>query len=221
MMEHTLRPPNWKEYIFHMGISWKSQSIMVSEIFLGGEREQQSSTSSRILRTSESIRKKKTLMMITLFLTKYITNGFFQSILGSEITPVGKEENKARHAVFLTPLNPFRRTRKRRSLIPITQFLKKLHMQSNGNATKMLMKEAQDQGLEFWQTLWKHNQDALFWIKLSRAQNQGLQFGQTKSHAIITYVTVPGDCIDRVISQNRDRVIFERLATQGPHPRSR
>ena len=58
-----------------------------------------------------------------------------------------------------------------------------------------------------------------FWIKLSRAQDQGLQFWQTKSFAIITFATVPGDCIDRVTSQNGDRVIFERLATAKPAPK--
>ena len=63
----------------------------------------------------------------------------FQSILGSGIIPGGKEEDKVRQAVFLTPLNPFlESTRKRRSLIPITQFFKKLHIKPNGNVTKML-----------------------------------------------------------------------------------
>ena len=74
---------------------------------------------------------------------------------------------------------------------------------------------------QYYETRWKCNQDAFFFFfdKLSRAQDQGSRFGQTKSFAIITYATVPGDCIDRVTSQNGDRVIFERLAKQ--HPRSR
>ena len=55
-------------------------------------------------------------------------------------------------------------------------------------------------------THWKHNQDAVHWIKLSRAQDQGVQFWQTKSFAIITHDIVPGDCIYEVISQNGDRV---------------
>ena len=57
---------------------------------------------------------------------------------------------------------------------------------------------------------WKRNQDADHWVKLSRAQDQGLQFWQTKSHAIIVHSPVPADCIKRVISQNGDRIIFER-----------
>ena len=43
------------------------------------------------------------------------------------------------------------------------------------------------------------------------AQDQGLEFGQTKSFAIMTYATISGDCIDRVTSQNGERVDFERL----------
>ena len=62
----------------------------------------------------------------------------------------------------------------------------------------------------------KRNPDAVYWIKLSRAQDQGLRFWQTKSFAIITNTTVPGDCIDRVTSQNGDRVLFERLAKPRP-----
>ena len=57
-----------------------------------------------------------------------------------------------------------------------------------------------------YQTYWKRNQDAVFWRKLSRAQDQGLRSWQTKSFAIRTYATVPGNCIDRVTSQNGDRV---------------
>ena len=59
----------------------------------------------------------------------------------------------------------------------------------------------------------------IFFITLSRAQDQGVQFWQTKSLAIITHTTVPGDCTYGVISQNGDRVPFERLATPRPAPK--
>ena len=36
LMEYTLIPRNWKEYIFHRGISWNSQSIFGSGIIPGG-----------------------------------------------------------------------------------------------------------------------------------------------------------------------------------------
>ena len=35
----------------------------------------------------------------------------------------------------------------------------------------------------------------------------------------MTYVKIPGDCIDCVTAQNGDRVIFERLATPRPVPK--
>ena len=72
-----------------------------------------------------------------------------------------------------------------------------------------------------YQTYWKRNQDAVHWIRLSRAQDQGLRFWQTKSFAIITYATVSADCTDRVTSQNGDRVIFERLAAAAACSRGR
>ena len=37
--------------------------------------------------------------------------------------------------------------------------------------------------------------------RLSKAKDQGLEFWQTKSFAIMTYATIPGDCIDRVTSE--------------------
>ena len=40
-----------------------------------------------------------------------------------------------------------------------------------------------------------------------------------KPFAIITYATVTGDCIYRVISQNGDRVFSERRATPRPAPK--
>ena len=66
---------------------------------------------------------------------------------------------------------------------------------------------------------WKRNQDAAYWVRLKEAQDQGLQFWQTKSFAIMTYFTVPGDCIDRVTAQNGHRLLFDRLATPRPAPK--
>ena len=81
--------------------------------------------------------------------------------------------------------------------VMIAQFLKKVHYHSH----------------------WKHNQDAVYWVKLSRAQDQGLQFWQTKSHVIVVRSLVPAACICRVISQNGDRILFERLSTPRPAPK--
>ena len=53
-------------------------------------------------------------------------------------------------------------------------------------------------------------------IRLSKAQDHGLEFWHTKSFAIMTYATTPGDCIDRVTSHNGERVNFDRLETPRP-----
>ena len=66
---------------------------------------------------------------------------------------------------------------------------------------------------------WKRNQDAVYWVKLSRAQDQGLPSWQTKSHATIVHNPVLADCIFKVISQNGDRILFERLSTPRPAPK--
>ena len=65
----------------------------------------------------------------------------------------------------------------------ITRFLKKVHFHSH----------------------WKRNQDAVHWIKLSRAQDRGLQFSQTRSFAIITLNLVPGDCISSIVRKTTPR----------------
>ena len=61
--------------------------------------------------------------------------------------------------------------------------------------------------------IWKYNQDAAYWVKLSRAQEQGLQFRQTKSNATIVHSHVPADCISKIICEKGDRALFERLPT--------
>ena len=37
LMNYTFIPHKWKEYIFHRGISWNFQSILVSGIIPGGK----------------------------------------------------------------------------------------------------------------------------------------------------------------------------------------
>ena len=117
--------------------------------------------------------------------------------MGSGLIPGGKENDKARQTVFFTPLHPFG---------------------NNPDEEKPLDDDIVPQKVHH-KIYWKHNQDAVHWIKLPRAQDQGLQFWQTKSFAIITHDTVPGGCIYRVISQNGDRVLFERFATPRPAPK--
>ena len=63
-----------------------------------------------------------------------------------------------------------------------------------------------------YKTFWKHNQDAVHWVRLSKAQDQGARFWQTKSFATMVYATIPGGRIDRVTAQNGDRVMFDTAA---------
>ena len=117
--------------------------------------------------------------------------------MGSGIIPGGKENDRARQALFPTPLNPSGEDPKEEK--PHFDF-------------KVPQKAPHE-------TLWKRNQDAVCWVRLKEAQDQGLQLWQTKSFAIMTYVTIPGDCIDCVTAQNGDRVLFERLATTRRAPK--
>ena len=48
-----------------------------------------------------------------------------------------------------------------------------------------------------WRQKKLYNQDAVCWVKLSRAQEQGLRFWQTKSNAIIVHNHVLADCTVR------------------------
>ena len=119
----------------------------------------------------------------------------FQSEMGSGLIPGGKEKDKARQAVFLTPTNPFGNDPEEGAHDDCTVPQKVPYV-----------------------TRWKPYHDAVFWIRLSKAQDQGLEFLQTKSFATMTYATIPGDCIDCVTFQNGDRVLFERLETPRPTP---
>ena len=46
-----------------------------------------------------------------------------------------------------------------------------------------------------------------------------IEFWQTKSQAIIVQDPVPAECIYKVISQNGDRILFERHSTPRPAPK--
>ena len=124
------------------------------------------------------------------------SQGVFQSLLVSGIIPGGKEEDKVRQAVFLNPFG--KRPGRGEASFRLHSSSKKFKKKPNGNAIK----------------------NTLYWVRLKEAQDQGLEFWQTKSCAIVTYVTVPGDCIDRVTVQNGDRVLFERLATPMSAPKA-
>ena len=71
-----------------------------------------------------------------------------QSILENGLIPGGKESHKGRQSVFFTPLNHFGGDSDEEELRDDHTIPQKVHYYSH----------------------WKHNQDAVYWVTLSRAQ---------------------------------------------------
>ena len=63
-----------------------------------------------------------------------------------------------------------------------------------------------------YQIHWRPEQDAVCWIHLSTAQDAGLEFWQTGSNAMITYQSVPKECVVKVVSESVKRELFARTA---------
>ena len=118
----------------------------------------------------------------------------YQSALEHGLIPGGKEKDKARQAVFLTLTNPSGNDPEEE--------------RAHGDLT------VPQKGPSI--TSWKPTQNAVFWVRLSEAEDLGLEFWQTKSFAIMTYATIPGECIDRVTSDGGDGTLFEQLETPRP-----
>ena len=96
-----------------------------------------------------------------------------RSILENGLISGGRESDKGRQTVFFPPLDPSGGDSDEEEHRDDYTVPQKVHHHSH----------------------WKHNQDAVCWVKLSRAQDQGLQFWQTKSHAIMSHSPVPAGCI--------------------------
>ena len=110
----------------------------------------------------------------------------------------GEEQSKeARQTIFFTRLNPFGENPDEEAPSDGFTILRKVHHHSN----------------------WKHDQDAVCWVNLSRAQDQGLRFWKKKSSAIIVHNPVSAACISGVISQIGDPTLSERLSTPRPVPK--
>ena len=88
-----------------------------------------------------------------------------QSILENALVLGGHESDKGRQTVFFTPLKLFGGDSDEEELRDDYTIPQNVHYHSH----------------------WKRNQDAVYWVKLSRAQDQGLQCWQTKSYAIIVH----------------------------------
>ena len=59
----------------------------------------------------------------------------------------------------------------------------------------------------------------MHWIHLSKAQDAGLEFWQTGSNAIITYQSVPKECVVKVVSESGKRELFARQLTPRERPK--
>ena len=101
-----------------------------------------------------------------------------------------KERKEGRQTIFFTPLDPFNSDADEAE--PITDIKKrKVHYQIH----------------------WRPEQDAVYWIHLSTAQDVGLEFWQTGSNAIITYQSVPKECVVKVVSERGKRIVRKTTQT--------
>ena len=103
-----------------------------------------------------------------------------------------KPENKeGRQTIFVTPLNPFGENPDEEAPSVDITIPRKVHYHSN----------------------WKRNQDAVYWVELSRAQDQGLRFWRDRSHMRSSYtIPVPADCtLQSHLSEMRSNTIRKTL----------
>ena len=109
-----------------------------------------------------------------------------------------EEETKksGRHTIFFTLLNPFGE-----------------HSDEEAPSESVTLPRKVQ-----YRSFWKHHQDAVCWVKLSQTQDQGSQFWQTKSNAILVNDHVQAESIYRVISENGEHILFERMPTPRPAP---
>ena len=102
----------------------------------------------------------------------------------------GKERKEGRHIIFFT-LDPFNSDANEADSITDIKKPRKVQCQIH----------------------WRPEQDAVYWMHLSTAQDAGLEFWQTSSNAIITYQSVPKECVVKVVSESGKRELFARQLT--------
>ena len=109
----------------------------------------------------------------------------------------GKERKEGRQTIFFTLLDPFNGDADEAESITDIKKPRKVHYQSH----------------------WRPEQDAEYRIHLSTAQDAGLEYGQTSSHEIITYQSVPKECVVKVVSNSGKRELFARQVTLRERPK--
>ena len=58
---------------------------------------------------------------------------------------------------------------------------------------------------------WKRHQDTVYWVRVQLAQRKGLKFYQTRSNAIIFYVTLPAWCISKSCCDEYEEIIDHKV----------
>ena len=109
----------------------------------------------------------------------------------------GKERKEGRQTIFFTPLDPFNSDADEAESITDTTKPRKVQHQIH----------------------WRPAQDAVYRIHLSTAQDAGQEFWQTGSNAIITYQSVPKECVVQVVSESGKRELFARQLTPRERPK--
>ena len=104
----------------------------------------------------------------------------------------GGKERKGRQTIFFTPLDPVNSDVSEAEFITDFQ-QRKLHDQIH----------------------WRPEHDAVYWVHLRSAQNACLEFWQSGSNAILTYLSVPKECVVKVVSESGKREMFARQLTHA------
>ena len=108
------------------------------------------------------------------------------SVAEAGLVAGGKERKEGRQMIFFTPLDPFNSDANEAEPITDVKKPRKVH----------------------YQIRWRSEQDAMYWIYLFTAQDAGLEFWQTGSNAIITYQSLPKECVVKVVSESGKREFF-------------
>ena len=119
------------------------------------------------------------------------------SIADAGFVAGGKESKEGRQTIFFTPLDP-------------------CHSDASEAAVSM---DVSNPRKVHYQTHWRPEQDAVYWVNLSRAQDCGLKFWQTQSHVIIVYHSLPKERVEKVVTEQGGRQLFSRQLTFRPGPK--
>ena len=119
------------------------------------------------------------------------------SIAESGLVAGGKESKERRQTIFFTSLDPYQSDASEAETFTDLSKPRKVH----------------------YQTHWRPEQDAVYWVNLSRARDSGPKFWQTQSHAIIVHQSVPKECVEKVVTEKGGQQLFARQLTPRPGPK--